>query len=51
MEKNFLVKVVGLLGGDEQDLRKGDGIRLEVDPQNQEISSSELEQDVRGLSL
>ena len=61
MEKSFLVKVIGRLGGDKQDVgelrvldrvlswRSG-GIQLEADPRHQEILISELEQFVHGLS-
>ena len=61
MEKSFLVKVIGRLGGDRQDVQelrvlnrvlcwRSDGIQLEADPRHQEILTSGLEQDVRSLS-
>ena len=61
MEKSFLVKVIGRLGGDKQDVRelrvlnrvlswRSGGIQLEADPRHQEILISELEQGVHGLS-
>ena len=57
MEQSFLVKVIGRVGADKQDVRtrlgpvlKGDGIQLEADPRHQEIVISVLEQDVSGLS-
>ena len=61
MEKSFLVKVIGRLEGDKQDVReirelnrvlswRSGGVQLEADPRHQEILISELEQDVRGLS-
>ena len=61
MEKSFLVKVMGRLGGDKQDVRElrvlnrvlswsSGGIQLEADPCHQEILISDLEQDVRGIS-
>ena len=61
MEKSFLVKVIGRLGGDKQDVRelrvlnrvlswRSEGIQLEADPRHQEILISELEQGVHGLS-
>ena len=62
MKNSFLVKVTGRLGGDKQDVRelrvlnrvlswKSGGFQLEADPRHQEILISELEQDVRGLSI
>ena len=61
MEKSFLVKVIGRLGGDKQDVRelrvlnrvlswRSGGIQLEANPRHQEILISELEQGVHGLS-
>ena len=59
MEKSFLVKVIGRLGGDKQDVRElrvlnrvlswGSGaVQLEADPRHQEILIIELEQARRG---
>ena len=61
MEKSFIAKFIGRLGGDEQDVHehlvlndvlssKDDGPRLEAHPRRQEIRISELDEDVRGLS-
>jgi hypothetical protein len=61
MDQCFLVKVVGKLGGDENDLKElrvlnrvlswaPDGIRAEADPRHQEILIAQLAGDVKSLS-
>ena len=61
MGKSFLVKVIGRLGGDDDDLQelrvlnrvlswRPDGIQLEADPRHQEILASEAEENSRAVS-
>jgi hypothetical protein len=61
MDKRFLVKVIGKLGGDAGDLSElrvlnrvlswgPEGIRVEADPRHQEILTAQLEESARSLS-
>jgi hypothetical protein len=61
MDRRFLVKVIGKLGGDAEDLKElrilnrvlswgPRGIRIEADPRHQEILAAQLEEGTRSLS-
>jgi hypothetical protein len=61
MDRRFLVKVIGKLGGDREDLQElrvlnrvltwtASGFRMEADPRHQEILTAQLEEGVKSLS-